>query len=292
MINDQQELLYDLLTAKAVFGLDSEDEARLAELAFEGIDEEFASLEMTVAALSIAGCDIDEPMPAHLRKKILNAYGPASAYTADENTVDSRPMSETSTSLRDTSAAAAEPVSGSWFGWLGWVAAAAAGIALAFNVFSPPTRVIDVASNNGSPQPTAQQRELTTAEKRDRMLASGVAIVKATWGLGNVKGIKEVVGDVVWSDVEQAGYMRLQGLPVNDKNVEQYQLWIFEDGKLEPHPKDGGVFDITAEGEVIVPIDAKLMTKAPKVFAITIESPGGVVVSTREKIAALAKAES
>jgi hypothetical protein len=39
---------------------------------------------------------------------------------------------------------------------------------------------------------------------------------------------------------------------------------------------------------VIIPIEAKLKTVSPKAFAITIERPGGVVVSSREKIAALA----
>ena len=104
--------------------------------------------------------------------------------------------------------------------------------------------------------------------------------------------MKNVSGELVWSDAKQAGFMRFRGLPVNDAAKEQYQLWIFENAKLEEHPKDGGVFDITAEGDVIIPIDAKLATKDPKVFAITVERPGGVVVSDRKKIAALAKVET
>lgn len=287
MINDQKELLYDLLTAKAVFGLDSDDEARLGELHFDGIDDEFASLELTAAAISAAVCEIDEPMPTHLRSRILSAYGPASSYSPELDLKEADVIA-TSRPIIEPSVPVAAQTSGSWFGWLGWATAAAAGIALAFNVLTPTSS--DVATVDPKPQPTVQ-RELTASEKRDRLIASGAAIVKATWGLGNVKGIKEIVGDVVWSDVEQAGYMRFKGLPVNNKNVEQYQLWIFEDGKLEPHPKDGGVFDITSDGEVIVPIDAKLATKAPKVFAVTIEPAGGVVVSDREKIAALAKVE-
>ncbi len=47
----------------------------------------------------------------------------------------------------------------------------------------------------------------------------------------------------------------------------------------DARPVDGGVFDITGEGEVIVPIDAKLPIGTPAVFAITLEQPGGVVVS-------------
>jgi hypothetical protein len=54
---------------------------------------------------------------------------------------------------------------------------------------------------------------------------------------------------------------------------------------------DGGVFDIPTTGEVIVPINAKLQVREPFMFAITIEKPGGVVVSSRERLPLLAKVE-
>ena len=46
------------------------------------------------------------------------------------------------------------------------------------------------------------------------------------------------------------------------------------------------MFDVTpnARGEVIIPIEAKLAVAKPKLFAITVEKPGGVVVSKRERI--------
>ncbi|MBK6751222.1 MAG: hypothetical protein IPG67_14775 [Acidobacteria bacterium] len=37
--------------------------------------------------------------------------------------------------------------------------------------------------------------------------------------------LKNVGGDVVWSDERQAGYMKLRNLPKNDKNLSTYQLW-------------------------------------------------------------------
>jgi hypothetical protein len=43
---------------------------------------------------------------------------------------------------------------------------------------------------------------------------------------------------------------------------------------------------------VIVPITAHLRAKNPKMFAITVEKPGGVVVSKREKVAAIAKVQA
>jgi hypothetical protein len=55
---------------------------------------------------------------------------------------------------------------------------------------------------------------------------------------------------------------------------------------------DGGTFDVSATGEVVIPINAKLKAKSPEMFAVTMEKPGGVVVSKREKIVAVAKVET
>ena len=48
----------------------------------------------------------------------------------------------------------------------------------------------------------------------------------------------------------------------------------------DARPVDGGVFDVPAgAAEVIVTIDAKLAIARPTAFAVTLEKPGGVVVS-------------
>ena len=73
--------------------------------------------------------------------------------------------------------------------------------------------------------------------------------------------------------------MRLAGLVANDPGTAQYQLWIV-DPERDQRPVDGGVFDVpSGGGEVIIPIDPKLRIKSPAAFAITLEKPGGVVVS-------------
>ena len=117
-------------------------------------------------------------------------------------------------------------------------------------------------------------------------------MIKAKWGPGTMKELKQVSGDVVWSDEKQVGYMRFRGLPVNDKTKETYQLWIFDKTQDKATPIDGGTFDVNSDGEVVIPINAKLTPKGPEMFAVTMEKPGGVVVSKREKIAALAKVEN
>jgi anti-sigma-K factor RskA len=97
-------------------------------------------------------------------------------------------------------------------------------------------------------------------------------------------------GDVVWSNAEQKGFMRFSGLSQNDPAATQYQLWIFDGERDDKFPVDGGVFDVTAGGDVIVPIRAKLKVGKPVLFAVTVEKPGGVVVSKRERIVVTAKA--
>jgi anti-sigma-K factor RskA len=101
---------------------------------------------------------------------------------------------------------------------------------------------------------------------------------------------KTVSGTLVWSAHAQKGYLRFRGLPKNDPSKGQYQLWIFDSKQDERYPIDGGIFDIdTATGEAIVAIDARLKVVEPKLFAVTIEKPGGVVVSSRDRIVALAQ---
>jgi anti-sigma-K factor RskA len=99
-----------------------------------------------------------------------------------------------------------------------------------------------------------------------------------------------VTGDVVWSTSTQRGFMRFKGLAVNDPKKLQYQLWIFDKAQDQKHPIDGGVFDIDlATGDVIVPITPKIRVQDATLFAITIEKPGGVVVSSRDRLVLIAK---
>ena len=77
----------------------------------------------------------------------------------------------------------------------------------------------------------------------------------------------------------------------NQPNAEQYQLWIFDGARDQRYPVDGGVFDVTSSsGEQFVRIHAKLRVQVPLVFAVTVEIPGGVVVSDRSRVAAIADA--
>ncbi len=94
---------------------------------------------------------------------------------------------------------------------------------------------------------------------------------------------------MVWDPRTQNGYLRFRGLQANNSDELQYQLWIFDGTRDERFPVDGGVFDIPpGQGEVIIPITAKLEIRDPAMFAVTIERPGGSVVSSRDRIVVLA----
>jgi anti-sigma-K factor RskA len=136
--------------------------------------------------------------------------------------------------------------------------------------------------------PIARDPSLQAA--RNALLANA-STLKISWTVTKDPGAAGVGGDVVWDPVSQRGYLRFVGMPKNDPARHQYQLWIFDAQRDARYPVDGGVFDVVNAGaEVIIPIRAALPVRDPKLFAVTIERPGGVVVSDREHIVLTAQA--
>lgn len=133
--------------------------------------------------------------------------------------------------------------------------------------------------------PGATQRN--AREARAALLRQSDSLLRVDWTPGKTPFEQPVSGDVVWDSESQTGFMRFENMPINDPTAEQYQLWII-DPQRDDDPIDGGVFDVTESGEVIVEIDAKLNVISPAAFAITIEKPGGVVVSSQERLPLLA----
>lgn len=273
-MNEQnEERMLDLLCKQAVEGLTQTEENELRELetmGFTGVD--LQSLEYTAAAISTLGVSGDDKLPDHLKSKILAA--------ADEHFVGKRIAPQAPAIITETKT----PI----WAWLGWAAAAAASLLLVANLWVSNSRGPGPLVGGPPTTPTPAPEKLTPNQLREKFLASvpPTEMVKAEWGAGGIKEI-EPSGDVVWSDATQTGYLRVKGLPKNDPNNNTYQLWIVAENQDSKTPVDGGTFDINSDGEVIIPIDAKVRTLNPKAFAITIEKPGGVVVST-QKHAALA----
>ncbi|HSO33440.1 MAG TPA: anti-sigma factor [Labilithrix sp.] len=180
---------------------------------------------------------------------------------------------------------------------LGWVAAAAC-LLLAIGAFAtrkpgpaPVATVTPVptpppSAEGPAPAPGAPE---SAAQLRDKLLAVA-GTVRAEWAATKDPGGRSAGGEVVWNKDQQRGTMTFRGLARNDPSRTQYQLWIFDKARDDKYPVDGGVFDVDAEsGDVVVPIRAALPVSTPTLFAITIEKPGGVVVSKREHLVLTAK---
>ena len=140
--------------------------------------------------------------------------------------------------------------------------------------------------------PSRREWVASLEEQRATLIASSPDILRSKWEATapDTKPGTEF-GEVVWSTASQKGFMTIRGLPANDATKEQYQLWIIDPSR-DDKPVDGGVFDITKDGESVVAIQAKLRVDKPTVFAITVEKPGGVVVSDQKRLPLLAKIAS
>ncbi len=206
--------------------------------------------------LTFQGTVPSEPMPAELSSRLKRMASGYFAQAANQDSAKVTTIAPSTMGLREITA------------WL----CMAASIALALCVWLPGKR--DVAS---------------LQQQRDSLIASATDILRSKWestAPDPKPGVE--LGEVAWSTASQQGFMTIRGLTVNDATKEQYQLWIIDPSRDEK-PVDGGVFDITSAGESIVPIRAKLRVDKPTVFAITVEKPGGVVVSDQKRLPLIAK---
>ncbi len=160
--------------------------------------------------------------------------------------------------------------------WMGWLATAAA-ITLATFAWlrGPATTPLD-------PEQTIAER-LDALRDLPGTRTSAWAAWEAEAGTGAVPYGGNVSGEVVWNEQEQRGFMVFEGLPQNDPAQTQYQLWIVAAGHGQAFPIDGGVFDVTSDGRVVVPIDPAIRATDVAAFAVTAEQPGGVVVSDQDR---------
>lgn len=257
------ERLLDLLATQATEGLDPRQAEQLDRM-LGNIDTEAVDthgLALSAAAVELGAMEASgavEAMPDSLAARVAEEGRHRVA-------ADTRRQ-----------AAAADPNAGAapardHRGWklfssaaLGWLTAAAAILIAATAVFSTIT-------DRGEPEPAAA---------RDNLLQSAEDAIVTPWAQ-KTPAFADVRGDVVWSDSRQQGYMRLTNMPVNDPTQQQYQLWIV-DPQRDEQPVDGGVFNVREPGTVVIPIQAKLPVNDPRAFAITVEKPGGVVVSENE----------
>jgi hypothetical protein len=271
--------LDELLCDRAVFGLDTDETAELARLlrerdkgdraaydptAYDPTAFDVAAFDMAAAELVLGGVRPSEPVPAALRARVL-ARAEALDFTASRVEVAGRVNGQPASMWF---ALAASLLLAAWIGRLS-------------------------GGELARPEPSVLQSRAELAESE--------GVVTVAWSATDDRAARapegadraqHAWGDVVWSDARQQGYMKFRGLAENDPNVEQYQLWVFDAQRDDRYPVDGGVFNIAYEpgaDEAIVPIRTKLPVNKAVMFAVTVEKPGGVVVSDRSRLPLLAK---
>ena len=276
------ERTQDLLVERTLWGLDPSSETELS-VSLGDVEATAYEFERTVGALCVgmlADAD-DASLPADTRARLDAAAGDWSS--ADRSPVDDAPAPFRFADGDQPAAPRVGPMQ-----WMGWIAAAAC---LTYAIFA----------TTPSSGPVAGVGPNLVARVQD-----AADVIQANWaglaaiGAPNHALDQGVTGEVVWSDDLDEGFMRISGIEANDPDEYQYQLWIFDADRrtgdlpqfraeglpelLTQRPVDGGVFDVTVndQGEVIVPIDAKLPVGEAQIFAVTKEKPGGVVVSDRD----------
>jgi hypothetical protein len=220
-----------------------------------------SDVELLVGELAAAGTR-DEPLPSQLRDKLLSIVDEGTTTTVARAAAARRPQRRPhwARSLTVSNAVAAAAVVVAIVGW--WPSDTA-----------PPDVV--------APPPVAVALKPTDARRELLALPGTVTVAFAAT---QDAAAAHAAGDVVWHSGVQQGFMRIQGLAANDPTREQYQLWIFDAERDQRYPVDGGVFDVGPDGEIVVPIKAAIAVGKATLFAVTVEKPGGVVVSGRERI--------
>lgn len=278
------EAMLDLLIKQVTEGLSPAEQRALDVLDSEVASTYARDLERAAAAVTLAGGGAQQPLPAALAERL--ARQAAEHFASADEVVDS------STARSAAAAQMPAPPRASRYGAYGWLAAAACLILAIFGWVrspSPPTPIPPVVQAVPAPpvKPVEPPAQPTPAEERAALLAKSDSL-KIPLAATKDPAAAGVTGDVVWDPATQRGFVHFKGLAANDPAVHQYQIWIFDAARDKRYPVDGGVFDVPANtSEVVIPIRAELMVHKPAAFAVTVEKPGGVVVSGREHVVAL-----
>jgi hypothetical protein len=276
MTDDMTTTRDELLMQRVTGQLSGAEQLAFAQLAVPVTPQELQQWEQAAAELT-AVLAIDtrsdaDALPSAVAERVARD-GLFHVRRATVSTLPSRPA---------VTPAGGERSARTLLAWSGWMAAAAA--VVLWVVAPRPT-------DSGSTEPVQVAAVPTVASLRDALRADSVGSRVLAWSAAGDSTGRVASGDVIWNAAKQSGVMRFVGLTPNDTRRWQYQLWIFDRARDERYPVDGGVFDIPAGAtEVLIPITAKVKVNEATMFAVTVEAPGGVVVSSRERLALIAQA--
>jgi hypothetical protein len=250
-----RERLLELLADRAVFGLDAAEEAELAGLLADHPAADTDGLDRLAAAVAMATGRMAGELPAGLKARL----------EADMERMRAGPVSVRSgRSLRVAAAA---------------LLATAAGLLFFVGRREPEPQRQPVPA---APAPVVAA---TPALQREELLATVSDAVRLDCAAADGEAEQGTAsGDVVWSPSRQRGFLRIGGLLANDPAESRYQVWIIDGDRGAPVP--GGLFDVTAAGDVVVPILPRGFVQGPTMFAITREpaTGGRDVAFDRERV--------
>lgn len=242
--------------------MNSQDDDRVGRLA------ERAVFDPSSPVLSPG--EIDDATDLELAAASLYLAMSNPSHEAMSDSLRSRVMFDARTFFAGNADPSRSPKRSSGMGWAfvtasGWLAAAAS-LLLAFWAWKPIPEPIPLTMAQRAETLRASVRPITLSAT-DHPLARGAG------------------GEILWSADRQEGFIELKGLAEVDPRKGAYQLWIFDKDRDARYPVDGGLFGVTdASKTTIVPIRSAVPVKQPTLFAITLEPPGGVVVSDRKRI--------
>lgn len=275
-----RDRLDDALVARALHGGGPMIDDDAQDPASEFIRAEAEAFERAAAATQLAYLGaVPSSMPESIRRRLHALTGSAAGSTALS------PSRSSVAGLNEHGPIpfrrVAVPASGrrgpTWLAYAGWAVAACVALS-----------AIALWPGAASPSPRS-----TPVAEMYRQMASRPDVVKASWSDWDNPEVSGVKGEVVWCDREQAGYMRLVGLPKADPTRAQYQLWIVDrrglfDKTGQSARISGGIFN-GDDGELIVPISPAIPVQGAAAFAITVEEPGGTWVSDMSRRVAIAQ---
>lgn len=289
MSDERRQRGLELLTDEATQGLCPDDWLELDAALPPGPERDALLLELESLVARVALTELHdrvESLPAALVER-LDADLSRLPLARTTRALDSHPPDSHQSSEASVVSLARAREKKNWVALSGWALAAAACIVAVFALSRHDTPRVA----GPTPPPVVEARppvvvEPSAAEKlaaARKTLLEHPAVKTLPWVATKDAAASAAQGDVVWDARSGRGVMRFHGLQPSDGSW-TYQLWIFDAERDERHPVDGGTFDIGPSGEVLVAIDARVPVHRATLFAITVEPPGGVVVSKRERI--------
>ena len=244
----------ELTLDRALQGLDAAELVELMALRARGsaVDPALAlEVELAAAALEVARVDATDlaPLPADLAERVARQVAAPV------------PGSRAPSPAPRRFARRAAP-------WLGWVAAAALVAVVARDRMAPPP-----APLGGGPPPVEAPADPFRSGRSAPLLASAHPLASGAGGI------------LAWDQGRQEGALRVEGLAPVDPATGCYQLWIFDADRDARYPVDGGTFTVARGGPSrAVAVRPRVAVRRPTLFAVTLEPPGGVVVSDRARV--------